>query len=213
MNSKSIILLFLVVISFYFSFRITKKIVSKNDKGKIWQTGFLFFFTFLIVGSLNLFSIFFSYTFIWEKGFRAVVEQKHEAVVVDYVIEKSYRKSTTGSGSYPILLYFPVVKFKNDKGIETNKKLDLTSNHPYKIGQTIKISANDVSKNANSIEFEPLFSVIAISLTSVAMFFFVLVASFGFNKTMKERVKIARNISVLLLLINGIISLWMYFVI
>ncbi|SKC03876.1 hypothetical protein SAMN05660477_02576 [Soonwooa buanensis] len=213
MNSTSILLLFLVVISFYFAFRITKKIASKSDKGKIWESGFLFLFTFLIVGSLNLFSIFFSYTFIWEKGFRAVVEQKHEAVVVDYVIEKSYRKSTTGSGSYPILLYFPVVKFKNEKGIETKKKLDLTSNHPYKIGQTIKISANDASKNANSIEFEPLFSVIAISLTSVAMFFFVLVASFGFNKTMKERVKIARNISVLLFLINGIISLWMYFVV
>ncbi|WP_313214959.1 hypothetical protein [Soonwooa sp.] len=213
MNPTSIILLFIIVISFYFALRITKKITSKSDKRKIWESGFLFLFTFLIVGCFNLFSIFYSYTVIWEKAFRAVVEQKHEAVVVDYVVEKSYRQNFRNSSYYPVLIYFPVVKYKNDRGTEIKKKLDVAKNHPYKIGQTIKISANDVSKNANSIEFEPLLTLTAILLTTVAMFFFVLVASYGFDKTMKERVEMARSISVILLLINGIISLWMYFVI
>ena len=206
------LLIFLTFLSIFIAFRITKKIRNSEKKGKTWETVFLFLFIFLIVGSLNVFSIFFSYTFIWEKGFRAVAEQKHEAIVVDYVVEKSYSQSFRGSSSYPVFIYFPVVKYKNAHGIEIKKKLDLTSNHPYKIGQTIKISANDVSKSANSIEFEPLMSVVAISLTAVAMFFWVLVSSYGFDKTMKERVKLSRNISIVLIIINGIITIWMYFV-
>lgn len=212
MKLFTIILIFLAVLSLYFAYRITKKIASKGEKGKLWESGFLFIFTTLVVAILSLFSIFFSYTFIWEKGFRAVAEQKHEAIVVDYVVEKSYSQSFRGSSSYPVFIYFPVVKYKNAHGIEIKKKLDLTSNHPYKFGQTIEISANDISKSANSIEFDPLMSIVAISLTAVAMFFFVLVSSYGFGKTMKERVKLSRNLSIILIIINGIITVWMYFV-
>ena len=206
------LLIFLTFLSIFIAFRITKKIRNSEKKGKLWESGFLFIFTTLVVAILSLFSIFFSYTFIWEKGFRAVAEQKHEAIVVDYVVEKSYSQSFRGSSSYPVFIYFPVVKYKNAHGIEIKKKLDVAKNHPYKIGQTIEISANDVSKSANSIEFDPLMSVVSISLTAVAMFFFVLVSSYGFGKTIKERVKLSRNFSILLVIINGIVSIWMYFV-
>ena len=206
------LLIFLTFLSIFIAFRITKKIRNSEKKGKLWESGFLFIFTTLVVAILSLFSIFFSYTFIWEKGFRAVAEQKHEAIVVDYVVEKSYSQSFRGSSSYPVFIYFPVVKYKNARGIEIKKKLDVAKNHPYKIGQTIEISANDVSKSANSIEFDPLMSIVAISLTAVAMFFFVLVSSYGFGKTIKERVKLSRNFSILLVIINGIVSIWMYFV-
>ena len=206
------LLIFLTFLSIFIAFRITKKIRNSEKKGKLWESGFLFIFTTLVVAILSLFSIFFSYTFIWEKGFRAVAEQKHEAIVVDYVVEKSYSQSFRGSSSYPVFIYFPVVKYKNAHGIEIKKKLDVAKNHPYKIGQTIEISANDVSKSANSIEFDPLMSVVSISLTAVAMFFFVLVSSYGFGKTMKERVKLSRNLSIILIIINGIITVWMYFV-
>lgn len=138
------------IISIYIGYKIYKKISSKSpdkQEGGFIEKEFVLFFVCLIMICINTMTFVSSYTFIWEKTYRAYVELKYEATVIGFNKELVKTQSFKGSSYYDRPVFFPKVKYINDNGKEIIKTLDYTTNKPLALGEKIKISDSDYQKS------------------------------------------------------------------
>jgi hypothetical protein len=66
------------------------------------------------------------------------------------------------------------------------KTLDITDDHPPAIGQVIKITDREISKEVNSIELNWIMLIFGCVFTGLSAFFACLLTSFIHNETLKS---------------------------
>ncbi|RTZ49615.1 hypothetical protein EJ377_04205 [Chryseobacterium arthrosphaerae] len=143
--------------SLYIAYRISEKISKQRNAVKempvFWKKCCPVFICLLTVG-LNSLTAVLSYTFFWEKAYRAVNENKYEAVVVGYKKETVKNQNFRNSAYDTKVVYFPEVKYTDSEGKEVIKTVDITGNQPLAIGQQLKITDGGSKDSANSIELD-----------------------------------------------------------
>ncbi|BAP32890.1 uncharacterized protein CHSO_3853 [Chryseobacterium sp. StRB126] len=193
--------------SLYIAYRIFNKIIKKRSdiKGKSeWlEKGFMLFFISLIVISLNCITMVLSYSFFWEKAYRTLSENQYEAVVIGYKKENIATKNFPTSGRYDKPVYFPRVKYTNFKGEEVIKTLDITDDHPFAIGQILKITDNEANENANSIELDWIMLIFGCVFTGLAAFFACLLTTYIKNDTFRKRIAFSLYGALFIIVLNA----------
>lgn len=201
--------------SLYIAYRIFNKILKQKSKVKgksgVLEKGFMLFFISLMMIVLNSLTLLLSYSFFWEKAYRSISEKQYQAVVIGYKKETIATRNFSTSGYYNKQVYFPKVKYLNENGKEIIKTLDLTDNNPPAIGQTLKITATEISQNANSIELNWIMFALGSVFTGLSAFFACLLTTYIQNITFKKRVGISLYGALVILVLNGacIVLIWL----
>ncbi|MGG7551266.1 hypothetical protein ACQ7CX_11655 [Chryseobacterium arthrosphaerae] len=201
--------------SLYIAYRIFEKIskqrnVVKGDAGLLEKSAVLFFICLLTVG-LNSLTAVLSYTFFWEKAYRAVNENKYEAVVVGYKKETVKNQNFRNSAYDTKVVYFPEVKYTDSEGKEVIKTVDITGNQPLAIGQQLKITDGGSKDSANSIELDWILLIFGGVFTGATTFFASLLATYSTKLTFKRRLTLSSYITGVIVLINimGVILIYL----
>ncbi|AZB27334.1 hypothetical protein [Chryseobacterium bernardetii] len=195
------------LLSLCIAYRIFDKILKKRTvvKGKsgLLEKVFMLFFISLLVISLNSLTLVLSYSFFWEKAYRTLLEKQYEAVVIGYKKENISTKNFPTSGYYNKQVYFPKVKYINTSGREVVKTLDITDDHPPAIGQVIKITDREISKEVNSIELNWIMLIFGCVFTGLSAFFACLLTSFIHNETLKKRINFSLYGAFFIIILNA----------
>lgn len=206
--------LVIVLLSVYIAYRIFGKIRKKKStvKGKegFLEKGFVFLFICLLTISINSLTMILSYTFFWEKAYRSVSENPYEAVVIGYKKEITRTQNFRSSTYHNTAIYFPKVKYTNSEGQEVIKVVDMTSNHPPSLGQTLKITDSTTRGSANNTDINGLMFIFGCIFTGVAAFFAVLIATYTTEYSLKKRMTVSAYGALILCVINGIGILLIY---
>lgn len=214
MTSFGFFVVLINIISLFIGYRIYKKLRSKSpDKkeGNIIEKGFVLFFVCLLMICINTMTFVSSYTFIWEKTYRAYVELKYEATVIGYKKELVKTQSFKGSSYYDRPVFFPKVKYINENGKEIIKTLDYTTNKPLEMGEKVKISDSDSQTSANALEINWIMLSFTCVFTALAGFFACLLFTYISNHDLKKRIWLSMWCGVGILIFNGLCTLLLYF--
>ncbi|MCT2409757.1 hypothetical protein NZD88_19570 [Chryseobacterium antibioticum] len=174
------------------------------------EKGFVFLFICLLMISINSLTMILSYTFFWEKAYRSVSENQYEAVVIGYKKEITRTQNFRSSSYHNTAIYFPKVKYVNSEGKEVIKVVDMTSNHPPSLGQTLNITDNRTRRSANNTDINGLVFIFGCIFTGVAAFFAILIATYTTEYSLKIRITISAYGALILCVINGIGVLLIY---
>lgn len=214
MNSFAIFVILILSVSLYFSFKVCSKLLKKQEvkteKRSFFGKSILFFFTGLIIVSINMLTFVLAYSYIWEKTFRAYNEQKFEAMVIGYKKEEIKTQNFKNGSYYTRSVFFPKVKYKNQQGNEIIKTLDLTSNSPFSIGKTIIITDSDSQDNANTLDLNWIMLLLLAIFTGIGAFFSSLIFTFSKDLMMKKRIHYSSYIAVGMIFINAVCILLLY---
>jgi hypothetical protein len=74
----------------------------------------------------------------------------------------------------------------NSEGKEVINVVDMTSNHPPSLGQTLKITDSTTRGSANNIDINGLMFIFGCIFTGVAGFFAVLIATYTTEYSLKK---------------------------
>ncbi|WP_312305498.1 hypothetical protein [Chryseobacterium sp.] len=199
-------ILAVVLFSLYIAYSIFEKIskqrnAEKGDAGLLEKGVVLLFICLLTVGINSLAGVL-SYTYFWEKAYRAANENKYEAIVVGYKKETVKNQNFKNSTYDAKVVYFPEVKYTDSKGKQVIKTVDITDNQPPAIGQRLKITAGASKDSANSIELNWVFFIFGGVFTGITAFFASLLATYSTKLTFKRRLTISLYIAGVIVLIN-----------
>lgn len=214
MSFFGVCLVLVCIFSLYFGYKIYKRLIDKKEKqnkkeffGKV----ILFLFVNLIVVSLNLLIFILSYSYIWEKTFRAYHEQQYEALVIGYKKEEIKTQNFKGGGYYNKSVYFPKVKYKNNEEREIVKIIDQTSSSPHGVGEKIMITASSSQNSGNTLEVNWILFFFLIILIAVAAFFSSFLITYIRNFSIKKRIQKSILVTICITLLNVICVVLLYF--
>lgn len=204
---------FVNIISLFIGYRIYRKLRAKSvDKkeGSILEKGFVLFFVCLLMICINTMTFVSSYTFIWEKTYRAYVELTYEATVVGYKKELVKTQSFGKSSYYDRPVFFPKVKYSDEKGQEIIKTLDFTTNKPLEVGEKIKITDAESQASANALDINWIMLFGTSVFTAVAGFFAFLLFTYISNYDLKKRIHLSVWFALGIMILNCIGTLLLY---
>ncbi|MET3036291.1 hypothetical protein ABXT08_09330 [Chryseobacterium sp. NRRL B-14859] len=203
-----------VICSLYIAYRIFLKISEKNNdsgkKGSLVEKAFLVFFISLLVLSVNAMALILSYTFFWEKAYRAVNELQYEAVVVGYQKEIIKAKNFPTSAYTDKVIFFPKVEYTDRHGKKVVKTLDITSDTPPDTGKKLKVTDQKNQKNTNALELDWVMFAAGCIFTGVAAFFAALIGTYATPYPMRKRLMWSISSGIGLILINIFCVLFIY---
>lgn len=206
MSFFTIFIVVILLFSLYFGYKVYLKLLQKqqvkDEKTSLLGKIILLFFASLIIVSLNILTLVLSYSYIWEKTFRAYNEQKYEAVVVGYKKEEIKTQNFKSGSYYNRSVFFPKVRYKNQKGNEIIKTVDITSDSPFSIGETIMITDSTSQDNANILELNWIMLIFLTLFTATGAFFSSLIFTFLKDLTMKKRISYSLYVAGFMIFIN-----------
>lgn len=204
---------FVNIISLCIGYRIYKKLRAQSvgkKKGSILERGFVLFFVCLLMICINMMTFVISYTSIWMKTYRTYVELQYVATVIGYkkvlVRTQSFRKSSYDD----VPMFFPKVKYNNEKGQEIIKTLDFTTNNPLEMGKKVKITDAESQTSANSLDIKWIMLFGTSVFTAVAGFFAFLLFTYISNYDLKKRIQLSLWFALGMMILNCICTLLLY---
>ncbi|MFN1215380.1 hypothetical protein ACKW6Q_00210 [Chryseobacterium kwangjuense] len=196
---------FIVLISIFTGYKIYKKVLNKSDdkkKERIGEKIVVLFFVSLLMTIVNIMTFVSSYSFIWEKTYRAYHEPVYEATVIGYKKELVKTQSFGKSSYYDRPVYFPKVVYTDENGARVIKTLDFTANNPLKTGEKVKITDNSSRTSANALDINPVMLLFADIFTGVAAFFTSLLSTYITGFALKKRIKISIYFALGIMIVN-----------
>lgn len=214
MNFFAVFIVAILLFSLYSGYKVYLKLLKKqhikDEKNSLFGKILLLFFTSLIIVSLNILTLVLSYSYIWEKTFRAYNEQKYEAVVIGYKKEEIKTQNFKSGSYYNRLVFFPKVKYKNQEGQEIIKTVDITSDSPFSIGDTMMITDSTSQNNANVLDLNWIMLLFLTLFTAIGVFFSSLIFTFSKDFTMKKRMHYSLYVAVFIIFINSVCIISLY---
>ncbi|KMQ65437.1 hypothetical protein ACM46_05945 [Chryseobacterium angstadtii] len=198
---------FITLISIFTGYKIYEKVLNKSEDKKresIAEKIVVLFFVSLLMTGINIMTFVSSYTFIWEKTYRAYYEPRYEATVIGYKKELVKTQSFGKSSYYDRPVYFPKVVYTDENGVKVFKTLDFTTNTPLKTGEKVKITDTSSRTSANALDIDPIMLLFAGVFTGVAAFFTSLLSTYITVFALKKRIRISIYFALGIMIVNGV---------
>lgn len=191
-----------LIIAYKIFLKISARKKNAQDEAPFLEKFFLFFLISLVTVSVNIMTFIISYSFFWEKAYRASNEPHIEAKVIGYKKEVVKSKNFSQSSYSDKTVLFPEVEYADSQGRIVRKILDLTSNRPPEIGQKITITDSVSRETGNTMDIDWAMLGMGSLLSGVSGFFSALLLLFIGNRNLKNRITTGFVFGVLLVAVN-----------